>query len=147
MTGESPSRWGISPGESVRRECALRGEDAVVAGCVRLLMGRDVAPELIYALGGPPALWAVEGGEGGPAYWLKVWAARGLLYAYDDSAAEAVMAALADEHWRVREMASKVCGRRRIEAALPRLAVLTRDPRPRVGRAAEAAIVRITAST
>ncbi len=139
------SRWGISPAESVRRECALRGEGAVVSGCVALLTGEDADPGLIHALGGPPARWAVEGGEGGPAYWLKVWAARGLLYVYDESAAPAVIAALNDGHWRVREMASKVCGRQRIDAALPLLADAARDPRPRVSRAAESAIVRITA--
>lgn len=69
-----------------------------------MLTGEDADPGLIHALGGPPARWAVEGGEGGPAYWLKVWAARGLLYVYDESAAPAVIAALNDGHWRVREM-------------------------------------------
>lgn len=126
------------------RECRRRGTDAVVAGCIDLLSGREVDPELILALGGPPARWVVSGGEGGPDYWLKVWAARGLLYAYDDSAASAVLVVLDDEHWRVREMAAKVCARHRIEDALPQLDALRRDPRPRVQRAAERAIRRIT---
>ncbi|MFD5213596.1 HEAT repeat domain-containing protein [Microbacterium sp. NPDC058345] len=140
------SRWGISPRESVRRECARRGAEAVVAGCAALLLGRAADAELVFALGGPPARWALTGGEGGPDYWLKVWAARGLLYAYDHSATPAVLGALTDDHWRVREMASKVCGRQRIDAAVPYLEALTRDSSARVQRAAERALIRITAS-
>lgn len=138
------SRWGISPRESVKRECALRGEDAVVTGCVDLLRGREVDPALILALGGPPARWVVTGGTGGPDYWLRVWAARGLRYAYDDSAASALERALDDEHWRVREMAARACGHHGIDTALPRLAALMQDPIPRVQRAAERAILRIS---
>ena len=85
------SRWGMAPRESVKRECALRGEDAVIAGCVELLSGRDADAALICALGGPPARWVITGGTGGPDYWLRVWAARGLLHVYDDSAASAVV--------------------------------------------------------
>lgn len=140
------SRWGISPRESVKRECALRGEDAVIAGWIDLLRGRDADPALIQALGGPPARWVVTGGTGGPDYWLRVWAARGLLYAYDDSAASTLEGALDDEHWRVREMAARACGRHGIDTALPQLAALMQDPIPRVQRAAERAIVRITDS-
>lgn len=140
----SRSKWGVSPGESVKRECAIRGQDAVISGCIALLEGRDADPELIYALGGPPARWAVNGGVSGPAYWLKVWAARGLLYEYDATAAPTIMNALSDEQWRVREMAAKVCGRQRIEEALPQLSGLAHDLRPRVQRAAERAVARIT---
>lgn len=116
----------------------------MIAGCITLLDGEDGDPELVYALGGPPARWAVTGGVSGPAYWLKVWAARGLLYAYDESAAGPIMNALSDEQWRVREMAAKVCGRRRIEEALSQLSLLARDPKPRVQRAAERALDQIT---
>ncbi|GGD90729.1 hypothetical protein GCM10007269_36660 [Microbacterium murale] len=134
----------------MRRECVRRGEDAVIAGCIALLKGEEgeegdeVDPELIYALGGPPARWAITGGESGPTYWLRVWAARGLLYAYDQSASGPIIDALSDEHWRVREMAAKVCGRHRVEDALPQLSDLARDPRVRVQRAAERAAIRIT---
>jgi HEAT repeat protein len=54
--------------------------------------------------------------------------------------------ALADEHWRVREMAAKVVARHRIGAALDRVAELRDDPVPRVRAAAERAIVKITAA-
>jgi len=79
----------------------------VVAGCVELLAGRDADVGLVYVLGGPAADSVL-----GPhprrdqRYWLRVWGARGLLYAWDDSARDTVLAALADESWRVREMAA-----------------------------------------
>lgn len=139
----SRSQWGISPRESVKRECAARGTKAVIAGCVALLRGSEADAQLIYALGGPPARWAVTGGESGPDYWLRVWAARGLLYAYDASAGPAVVEALGDEHWRVREAAAKVCARHRIDSALPLLANLAGDSQLRVRRAAERAVIRI----
>jgi hypothetical protein len=115
-----------------------------VAGCLALLQGSSVDPDLIYVLGGPPARWAIDGGVSGPDYWLRVWAARGLLYAYDPSAAPAVVNALSDEHWRVREAAANVCARHRIDLALPALVALVADPRLRVRAAAERAVMRIT---
>lgn len=117
----------------------------MVAGCVALLTGREVDGELIVALGGPPARWAVTGVEGGPDYWLRVWAARGLLYVWDDSAEAAVVAALGDEAWRVREMAAKVVARHRLGDASPAVAMLADDPVARVRAAAERAVVRLTA--
>ena len=110
----------------MKRECAARGTKAVIAGCVALLRGSEADAQLIYALGGPPARWAVTGGESGPDYWLRVWAARGLLYAYDASAGPAVIEALGDE-----------------QSALPLLANLAGDSQLRVRRAAERAVIRI----
>ena len=78
--------WGKSPKASIERECARRGRDQVVAGCIALLEGRSVDAELIYALGGPPAAWVFTGTEPGLDYWLRVWALRGLLWTWDDSA-------------------------------------------------------------
>lgn len=97
------SRWGVLPRESIERECRDRGRSVVIAGCIDLLNGKDVDPTLIHALGGPAAQWAVSGGEGGPDYWLRVWAARGLLWEWDDSALPVLEAALSDPAWRVRE--------------------------------------------
>ena len=56
-----PSSWGKTPRERIEQECARRGKDAVVAGCMELLGGRDADAELILALGGPPARWVVTG--------------------------------------------------------------------------------------
>lgn len=139
------SRWGISPRQSVEREVERRGEAAVIDGCTAMLRGEPADPDLIYALGGPPARWAVAGGQGGPEYWLRVWGARGLLWVWDDAAMPAVLDALSDEQWRVREMAAKICARHDLEAAIPRLAELVGDdPRARVRKAAERALTTIT---
>jgi len=119
----------------------------VVAGCVAMLEGREVDPELIVALGGPPARWVLDDdGSGGPDYWLRVWAARGLLWAWDDSARPAVMRALDDQAWRVREMAVKAIARNLVGAALQPIAELGSDPSPRVRAAVARALARLTRS-
>jgi HEAT repeat protein len=120
-----------------------RGTDAVVAGCIELIRGRDVDAELILALGGPSARWVVTGEPSGPPYWLRVWAARGLLWAWDDVATAAVAEALDDEAWRVREMALKVVARHRLEEALSKVVDLQADPAARVRAAASRALMRI----
>ena len=138
MVGEmgKSSHWAKTPRQSVAEECARRGVTAVVAGCLALLDGRPVDDDLILALGGPPADWVRTGDASGPSYWLRVWAARGLLYAWDDSAEPAVLNALHDDAWRVREMALKVVARHRLEAAFQHVAELCSDPSTRVSAAA-----------
>lgn len=79
-------------------------------------------------------------------YWRRVWGARGLLYAWDERAADAVVEALGDEHWRVREMAAKVVTRHKMGVALTAVAVLREDPVARVRAAAERAVVMLTAA-
>jgi HEAT repeat protein len=137
----------MTPRESIEAECGRRGRDAVVAGCMTLLEGGEVDPELIVALGGPPARWALTGDEGGPDYWLRVWAARGLLWAWDPSATGALVEVLSDPAWRVREMAAKVAARHLLGDALPALERLRDDPVPRVRVAAERAATRIVAES
>ena len=60
------SPHGLKPRERIDAECARRGKDAVVAGCIALLEGRETDGELMVALGGRPALWAVTGDPEGP---------------------------------------------------------------------------------
>ena len=141
------AHWGISPRQSVEQECSRRGTAEVVAGCIELLAGRDADPALSYALGGPAAASVL-----GPhprrdqRYFLRVWAARALLYAWDDRAAGAVLAALADPSWRVREMALKVVARRKLGDGLAAVAALRGDPVPRVRAAAQRATEVLTAA-
>jgi hypothetical protein len=141
-----PSSWGKTPRQSIEQECARRGKDAVVAGCMELLRGGDADAELIVALGGPPARWVVTGESPGPPYWLRVWATRGLLWAWDDVAIESVGAALNDDAWRVREMALKIVARHRLEDLLVTVVDLQEDPASRVRTAASRALMRISAS-
>ena len=142
---DSSPPWGKTPRESIQQECDRRGKRQVVDGCIDPLGGRDAGAELILALGGPPARWVVTGEPSGPPYWLRVWAARGLLWAWDDVALPAVLAALRDEAWRVREMALKVVARHRLADALTVVSELHSDPAPRVRAAASRALRRLAA--
>ncbi len=143
-----PAIWQLTPRQSIAAECQRRGEPAVVSGCIGLLQGRhDVDDTLVLALGGPPAQSVLGGRAGGKAgYWPRVWAARGLLHAWDDCATAAIIQATADDAWRVREMAARVIARRRIGDALSAVAELRNDPVPRVQAAAGRAVVILTAS-
>jgi HEAT repeats len=140
-----PSSWGKTPRESIEQECARRGKDAVVAGCIELLGGGESDAELILALGGPPARWVVTGAPSGPPYWLRVWATRGLLWAWDDAALQSIEVALNDDAWRVREMALKVVARHRLEDTVLTVIELQEDPAARVRAAASRALMRISA--
>ena len=141
------STWGKTPRRSVEEECARRGKHAVVAGCVALLNGDHADPELIVALGGPPARWALTGAPAGPDYWLRVWAARGLLWAWDDAALPALLAALDDEAWRVREAALRAVARHRLTGAATKTAALEDDAVPRVRTAAGRASAALAAGS
>jgi hypothetical protein len=116
----------------------------VVEACRDLLAGRDVDPEIVVALGGPPARWAVDGSTPGPDYWLRVWAARGLLWLWDDIATDAIVTALSDSSWRVREMTAKVVARHQVDAGLGVLLTLRDDPVARVRTAVTVAIQKLT---
>jgi hypothetical protein len=143
-----PAIWQLTPRQSIAAECQRRGKPAVVSGCIDLLQGRhDVDDALVLALGGPPAHYVLGGREDGKAgYWPRVWAARGLLHAWDDRATPAIVQATTDDAWRVREMAAKVIARYRIGHALTAVAELRSDPVPRVRAAAERAIMILTAT-
>ena len=138
---------GMTPRQKVEQECARRGKAAVVARCVHLVQGGEIEADLLVTLGGPGARKFLDGGAHDDTYWLRVWGARGLLWAWDSSATEAIRAALADDAWRVREMAAKVVARHLVDDALDGVAVLVDDPVPRVRAAATRALVRLTGSS
>jgi HEAT repeat protein len=141
----APPKWGTSPRKSVEAESERQGKTAVVAGCRALLAGREADPRLILALGGRPARWAAGFDEpAGPAYWLRVWAARGLLWAWGEEATPSILAALSDDSWRVREMATRVVSRHHLADALPIVKRLRKDPNARVRKAAERAVALLS---
>ncbi|MGZ8742584.1 MAG: HEAT repeat domain-containing protein [Nocardioides sp.] len=90
-------------------------QDAVDA-CVALLQGAaaEEYADLVPFLSGRPGVAYFQGGW--PAYWLRVWGARGLLYVWQDDATAAVLAGLQDPAWRVAEMCLKVSARRALPA-------------------------------
>jgi HEAT repeat protein len=142
----SDTHWGVTPRQSIDAECARRGRSAVVDGCVALVGGGSVDSGLLYALGGPGAAKFLDGSRHQDEYWLRVWGARGLLWTWDPSAADAIEAAMSDESWRVREMALKVVARHQIGDSLPDVVRLTKDPVPRVRAAASRALTRLAHS-
>lgn len=126
-------------------ECARRGRAEFVAGCARLIEGDDTDVALILLLGGRSAPWALDPvREPGQRHWFRVWAARGLLWAWQDTARPALRTALRDDAWRVREMAAKVVARHLVGDLLADVVVLRDDPVPRVRMAAARAVIRIT---
>jgi hypothetical protein len=109
-----------TPPVRIAAECVRHGPEQLTAACVALLQGRpdEVSGTMISVLGGDGARYVLDGGEGGRnGYWPRVWAARGLLHAWDPAATAAITAATRDEAWRVREMAAKVIARVRAAAA------------------------------
>lgn len=135
----------MTPRQSIESECRRRGKPALTSGCIDVLEAREVDDGLVLALGGAPAEYVLEGHEGGKGgYWPRVWAARGLLHAWDDRATAAIIRAAADDAWRVREMAAKVVARHRIDDALNAMVDLQDDKVPRVRSAAGRAVATLT---
>jgi len=134
-----------TPQERIELATLHQGLLPVIDGCVRILSGDVSDSAFIRVLGGLPAEQVLAGAEGGASgYWPRVWALRGLLYAWDASATDALLAATRDEHWRVREMAAKVAADHRLLAALDAMRGLAQDENERVREAAQRATVRIT---
>ena len=123
-------------GDLVAELAAHLGGPALVDVCGRLLAGaprEDHLDELRYLAGRSfdagdqaldPHVW--------PDYWLRTWGARGLLYVWDDEATDAVIAGLADDHWRPAEMCLKVATRHEVGGAGDAAAALTTHELPRV---------------
>ncbi|GLY02112.1 hypothetical protein Acsp01_24910 [Actinoplanes sp. NBRC 101535] len=70
----------------------------------------------------------------------------GLLWAWSEGTDSAVRTGLADEAWRVREMAAEVAAKRLLGGVLPELVGLRGDPVARVRVAADRAIRVLTAA-
>ena len=118
-----------------------------MAGCVALLAGQDTDDELVFALAGPAARMVLDGSSrADQRYWLRVWGARGLLWCWDGEALPAIISALADPSWRVREMAAKVVARHRLGDALTEVAALRDDCVPRVATAALRALATLASA-
>ena len=138
-----------TPRLRVELERAKGGAASLTAGCVALLEGRpdEVSDALISVLGGESARPILDGQAGGrDGYWPRVWAARGLLHAWDPAATAAITGATSDEAWRVREMAAKVIARHRVGDAFDAVTALRTDPVERVRAAAARAVTLLTAA-
>lgn len=110
----------------------LVGEAEAVDICVDLVTGADPArhADALPYLAGAPAFALLDGAWAD--HWARTWGARGLLYAWRDSAAGAVVAGLDDEHWRPAEMCLKVAAARELAVASEGAVRLARHDLPRV---------------
>jgi hypothetical protein len=122
-----------APREVVRAACAEYGDDAVIDWCVAFLTGEISGedaygadlPKLVAITGNPN-----PGGWSAPVdpvnyYWIRVWAARVLLYVWRDDAVDALRVAASDPAWRVREHVARLTAQRElgqlVDALLPDL--------------------------
>ena len=144
-----PADPAASPAVLLGQLQELIGAEAVARWCAGLLAGsvRYDDPQM------PPLGWLGSGAANelqrgdleprGQDYWVRTWAARGLLHGWHEAAADvavpAIVGALHDDAWRVREMAAKVVRRWQITDAAADLALLENDDVPRVRAAAERA--------
>lgn len=128
------------------------GEDAAVDNLTRLLGGEVPLQQLVWA---PYRNVLVDIGDGHAEglmsdesgrrldYWPRVWAARALSYVGSTDAGRALVAALGDDHWRVRMMATQAIGRLGIEDATHALIGCLGDDHPRVRSAAVLPLQRV----
>jgi hypothetical protein len=121
------------------------GPRGLMDRCVHLYREMDWGdePELMSFLAGSKGDRWVELGFGTQAYFVRTWALRAMLYAWDESASATVIDALEDEHWRPREMALKVVAKRLVDGDVDAVARLQDDPVQRVQAAARYALGRL----
>ncbi|MDF8263187.1 HEAT repeat domain-containing protein [Luteipulveratus flavus] len=124
-----------TPRETVAQACERWGEPEVARRCAALIGGAHDGG-LVALLGSRAATDEAWMARSVNQYWMRVWGARALLYAWSTEAEPAVVAGLADDHWRVREMCAKVAVQRAIGAAADPAADLVVDPVERVRVAA-----------
>lgn len=138
-----------SPTPKLRIEEACRrfGRPEFVRRCEALFRGVTEDSDFIITLGGSAAFRLLNDGiPDHQKYWLRVWAMRGMLWAGPGDNAPLLRDALADSHWRVREMACKVAARHRMGDLLDGVAELEADPIKRVRTAAVRAAAAIVAA-
>ena len=126
-----------TPASRVAVAVAASSEADVVERAIALLAGFNVGDEFLLVAGGEHAQGLLDGAP--PLYWPEVWGARVLLYAYNDTARDAVLAGLQNQAWRVREMCTRVAAARAV-AAQPQLRELLGDEVARVRAAAARAL-------
>ena len=132
----------------VEAACARYGEEVVVGWCIALLTG-EISGEDAF---GPdlPKLVALTG-QANPGgwqqpvdpvnyYWVRVWAARVLMYAWRDEAVGALQAVADDPAWRVREYVARITAQRELGELVESLLPMLDHELPRVRAAAVRAV-------
>lgn len=148
-----------TPGERARAAADALGDAVLTRWCADLLAGRAaygdpgepdpgwLAGRVATTWGSPARLVGSDHdrgwGSGQKEYWVRTWAARTLLYVWDDDCAPDVVAGLGDPSWRVREMCAKVVVRWEVGEAADAVAGLLDDVNPRVRVAAMRALAAV----
>ncbi len=127
-----------TPATRVSAAIASLGEAEVVERAIALLAGFNAGEDFLLVAGGEHAKGILDGAP--PLYWPEVWGARVLLYAWNDTAVDAVTAGLQNRAWRVREMCARVVGSRVLLAAASVLRELLTDDVARVRAAGARAL-------
>jgi len=135
-----------APRQRIEEHAQKLGQREFAVRCARILDGQDADPEMLRVLAGRSASWFVSTEDDRNDYWQRVWAARGLLWAWHEDALPSLVRALDDEAWRVREMALKVAARYLLGDALDQATELRQDDIARVRAAATRAVTLITAA-
>ena len=123
--------------QRIEAAAAHWSERDIVDKSLALIGGLSAGDEFLLIVGGRHAEGVLAGAP--VLYWPELWGTRALLYVWDDSAAVAVSAALTNQAWRVREMATRVAAARDLPVAETLRALLTDDV-PRVRGAAARAL-------
>lgn len=129
--------------ERLRTQLAREGERTVALRAASLLQGGYEGEAFLLTVGGEHADGILKGAPS--LYWPELWGARALLYVWDDEAADAVIAGLANPAWRVREMCARVCAERLL-GGQKKLTRLTTDENPRVRAAGARALLAVAAA-
>ena len=129
-----------TPASRVRDAITTLGEDGVVERAIALLAGYNAGEEFLLVAGGTHAQGLLDGAP--PLYWPEVWGARVLLYAWNDTATDAVLAGLQNRAWRVREMCTRVAALRHLDVAAE-LSPLLEDEVARVRAGAARALSEV----
>lgn len=107
----------------------LYGESEVIDRALSLLEGNNEGDDFLLFVGGEHAQGILDGAP--VLYWPELWGLRALLYVWNEKATSAVVNALHNTSWRVREMAARVIIARDLPAAAE-LTELLVDETPRV---------------
>lgn len=105
------------------------GETEVIERALSLIDGNNEGEDFLLFVGGDHAQGILDGAP--VLYWPELWGLRALLYVWNDTATPAVVNALHNTAWRVREMAVRVIAARELPAATE-LTELLGDETPRV---------------
>lgn len=139
-----PAQHGVLPQRMLAELAAHVGEATAAGVCADLLGGADPRdyPTAFPYLADRATERFLEG-TWGPAYWSRVWGARGLLYVWSGDAAGPVVAGLDDPEWRVAEMCLKVAAKREIGPAGDGAVQLSTHELSRVRGAAMRVLARV----